>query len=210
MEHVTVLSVSHVMNAPHRSSAPVIDADPPHFPPAFRPVAIAYGDAADIACARAAAGGEAGTLVWHRRLDRLDAAVVLEPDRTAAATRFATTVAAKALADALGALAPPATRVAVNRDGSVSVNGATVGDVRLRLPDSVADGDVPPWAVLAVHVDVLGDPADDSPGLDPHRTSLRDEGFDDALSATLLESFARHLLYWMDSWLTDGEGAVRP
>lgn len=210
MEHVTVPRVSYRMNAPHRSSAPAIDTDPTRFPPAFRPLAIAYGDAAEIARARAATGGEAGTVVWHRRLDRLDAAVVLEPDRTAAASRFATTVAAKALTDALGALAPPATRVSVDRQGSVSVNGATVGSVRLHLPDTVADGDVPPWAVLAVEVDVLGDPDDDSPGLTPHRTSLREEGFEDVLSTTLLESFARHLLFWMDVWTTEGEGAVRP
>jgi BirA family transcriptional regulator, biotin operon repressor / biotin---[acetyl-CoA-carboxylase] ligase len=53
----------------------------PELPPIYRSVIIERGGAFAHALDMVAGGDvEAGTLVWTRRADRLDCAVVLEPD----------------------------------------------------------------------------------------------------------------------------------
>jgi biotin-(acetyl-CoA carboxylase) ligase len=180
----------------------------PWFPPVYRPLAIEHGDALDRACAQAAAGAGAGTLVWSRRADRLDCAVVLEPDRPLGAALLVVPVAALALADALGAVGPPTLPITVGWPGRVLVDGAVVGEVR--LADFGNDlGAVPDRLVLGAAVDVLGDPDDDAPGRHPERSDLREEGFDDITVPELAESFSRHLLLGMTRWIEDGFDPVR-
>jgi hypothetical protein len=45
-------------------------------------------------------------------------------------------------------------------------------------------------------------------GLRPLATALAEEGFDDLGSCRLVESFARHLMFAIDSWQADGFAAV--
>jgi len=46
------------------------------------------------------------------------------------------------------------------------------------------------------------------PGLNPLVTALEEEGFTDAMSDKVLESFARHFMVAVDSWQEKGFGAV--
>jgi biotin-(acetyl-CoA carboxylase) ligase len=89
----------------------------------------------------------------------------------------------------------------------ILVNGGLVGGVRFAAAE-VGEGDMPAWAVIGVSINVLGDPADTDPGRHPDRTTLREEGFGDLTAVMLLESFARHLLSWMDLWENDGDAPV--
>lgn len=178
----------------------------PRLPPVFRPVPLATGTPLHAAMERAEHGAEAGTLVWTPAPDRLDCAVVIEPDLPLERTRPAVLVALLALADALVSAGPPRADVRAVWPDRITVNGAVAGGVRFAAP---MDGGIPAWAVVAVFVDVLGDPDDDSPGRHPDRTALREEGFGEVDAATLLEGFARHLLSWMDAWENDGFTRVR-
>jgi len=182
--------------------------DTPRLPPLLQPIPV-EGSAFDAAYAHAAAGADPGTLTWTPRRDRLDCAVVLAPDRPLAQTRPAVCVVLLALADALGALGPPKVAVRFGWPDRVVVNGALAGGLRFAAPPGVAEAAVPDWAVVGVTVDVLGAADDDSPGLHPERTALREEGFGDLSPLELLESFARHLLARMDAWESDGFAPLR-
>lgn len=183
--------------------------DPPRFPPAYTPIALDQGDSMDIACAEAATGAAPGMLFWRRRPDRLDCAVVLEPDHPLRESRHIRCAAMLALADALGALGPPKVRIAFDPAGHILINGAKAGAVAFTAAPGCAEDDVPAWAVVGVTLDVRGDPDDDSPGLHPDHTALREEGFGDLDAALPLESFARNFLSWIDLWENDGPEAVR-
>src|SRR3546814_10666448 len=76
-------------------------------PPVYRLLAIDQGDALPRACAEAAADAGAGTVVWSRRPDRLDCAVILEPEVPFGQARPAIYVVMLGLGDALAALGPP-------------------------------------------------------------------------------------------------------
>ncbi|WP_142848126.1 biotin/lipoate--protein ligase family protein [Telmatospirillum sp. J64-1] len=179
----------------------------PHLPPLFDPVDVEDGtEPLALACAQAAAGAEAGRLFWQNRPDRLACALVLAPDRPWKEARRMQEVGLLAMADALAVLGPPEVEVGFRPEGDILVNGASVGALCFLAPDGPED-EVPDWAVLGLAVDVLGDPQDDSPGLRPQSTALREEGFGDVAVPQLLECFARHLLSWTDLW--DSEGAAK-
>jgi BirA family biotin operon repressor/biotin-[acetyl-CoA-carboxylase] ligase len=178
----------------------------PGLPPIYRGVGIARGGAFAHALDRVAGGDvEAGTLVWTRRADQLDCAVVLGPDQPLAASLPVVYVALLGLSDALGALGPPNIPVTFGWPDRIEVNGATVGGVRLAVAEARGAADaIPDWMVLGVSVQVHGFPDDDSPGLRADRTALHEEGFGEVEALPLLESFSRHFLAWMNTWQDDG------
>src|SRR5262249_17347659 len=49
---------------------------------------------------------------------------------------------------------------------------------------------------------------DEEPGMRPLAAALEDEGFDDATSGQLVESFARHLMVAFDTWQESGFGEI--
>ena len=76
-------------------------------PPGYTLVALReLGDAFSHACEIAAEAG-AGTLVWVRRYDLVEFAVVLEPDEPLRSARRAFFAGMNALADAIAAHRPP-------------------------------------------------------------------------------------------------------
>jgi len=178
-------------------------------PPIYRAVTIAGGSAFDHALDRAWGGAEAGTLVWARRQDRLDCAVVLEPDQPLPASLPVSYVALLGLGDALGALGPPNIPVTFGWPDRIEVNGAAVGGVRLAAADTSGGDAIPDWLVLGISIQVHGFPDDDDPGLHPNRTALHEEGFGEVEVLPLPESFSRHFLAWMNTWQEDGFDRVR-
>ena len=133
---------------------------PPSLPPAFHLVALDPEVGAFARAVRAAPRGvDDGTLYWTERSDRVDLAVVLEPESPAAQTLEALYVLTVAAGDALGAALPPVVPVAYGWPGDLILAGARVGRVRAALaPVADADG-VPPWLVVGLQIDVaaLGD-----------------------------------------------------
>src|SRR5437870_13123333 len=103
-------------------------------PPPFRLVALREaGDAAAHAASHAGELG-AGTLVFVGRFDLAEFAVVLEPEEPLAGARRVVYAGMAALVDALAALAPPETPIAIDWPDAVCVDGGLVGGGRLAWP----------------------------------------------------------------------------
>jgi biotin-(acetyl-CoA carboxylase) ligase len=172
-------------------------------PPGFRLVTLREaGDAFDHATRIAAKEG-AGTLVWARRFDLVEFAVVLEPEEPLAAARRAFYAGQAALADALAVHAPPETLINFEWPDAIFVQGALVGGGRLGWPKGADEKAPPPWLVFGAMVRTAIMEAGE-PGLRPHATALEDEGFDDLGPGRLVESFARHLMVTIDAWQDQG------
>ena len=177
----------------------------PVFPPLLRGEEVAAGeDPLARAAEVAAAGTDAGLIVWNASADQLAAAVILAPEsplREAMGAAFAVSVG---VGDALGALGPPELAVHFEWPGTIRVNGARCG--RLRAKASTADPDVEPdWLVIGVEMRFLPPPEmADAPGAAPEDTCLFEEGCGDIALLELLESWSRHMLVWLDRLESEG------
>lgn len=186
------------------------EAAPLLLPPVYAPVEAGPDDD-PLTVARDLAGSmDAGaTFVWARRADRAECAIVLAPDRPLSEALKVVYVAHAGIGDALGALVPPAVDVAFDWPDRIRVNGAVAGGFRLVFPDGCGPSDVPDWMVLGLSLRMMPGPDGEDPGRTPDRTTMYDEGCGDLTAAAVLESFARHFLYWINRWDEDGFGAVQ-
>ena len=180
----------------------------PSLPPAFHLVALEREVPAFERAVRAAPRGvDDGTLYWADRTDRLELAVVVEPEAPAATSLEALYVLTVAVGDALGALLPPIVPVAFAWPNDLILTGAKVGRVRAAMAPVANPEAVPPWLVLGLSLNV--GPLGDDPGLLPDRTSLFDEGAGDVKVVQLVEGVSRYLLQWTSRWLNEGFAPVR-
>jgi hypothetical protein len=170
-------------------------------PPLFRLVTLReVGDAFAHAQAIAAQEG-AGTLVHVGRFDLAEFAVVLEPEEPLRIARRAFYAGSVALRDALIARAPPERAITFAWPDAIHVDGGLVGGGRLAWPEGASEDAVPDWVVFGAMVRIVAMGAEEA-GLRPLAAALEDEGFDDAGSDRLVESFARHLMVALDAWRT--------
>jgi BirA family biotin operon repressor/biotin-[acetyl-CoA-carboxylase] ligase len=156
----------------------------------------------EIAIERAREGTDAGLIVHRIRPDLLSAAIVLAPEdplENAMAMIFA---AANGFADAFGALAPSEVAAQFDWPGGIRINGAKCGRFRAAAsthdPSAIAD-----WLVIGLELPFFA-AADDEPGSAPDRTTLWDEGCGEIEPRQLLESWSRHMLVWINTWLDEG------
>jgi len=176
-------------------------------PPAFRLVTLReVGDAFAHAKAVAAQEG-AGTLVYVGRFDLAEFAVVLEPDEPLKTARRTFYAGCAALADALAVHAPPERPLDFEWPGSIRVDHGLVGGARLGWPEGADEDAMPDWLVFAAMIRTVA-MGDQEPGMRPLSAALEAEGFDDAGSAQLVESFARHLMVAIDAWQESGFGEI--
>lgn len=172
-------------------------------PPGYRLVTLReVGDAFSHATSIAAREG-AGTLVYVGRFDLAEFAVVLEPDEPLKAARCAFYAGCAALADALTVFAPPEKPITFAWPDAIHVDGGLVGGGRLAWPEDAPEDRPPDWLVFGgmIRTVALGE---DEAGLNPLTAALEAEGFDDAGSGRLVESFARHLMATIDAWQERG------
>jgi biotin-(acetyl-CoA carboxylase) ligase len=168
-------------------------------PPPFRLVTLREaGDAFAHASGHAGELG-AGALVFVGRFDLAEFAVVLEPEEPLAEARRVFYAGMVALADALAALAPPETPIAIDWPDAVIVDGGLVGGGRLGWPDQTAESAVPDWLVFGATIRIVS-MSREAAGLHPLSTALADEGFGEVGAERLVESFARHLMLALDRW----------
>lgn len=169
-------------------------------PPGYHAVALREsGDAFAHAC-RVAAETGAGTLVWVRRADIAEFAVVLEPEQPLVTARGAFFLGMAALCDAIAAHCPPEKDVTVSYPDAIRFDGGLVGGGRLGWPKRADEAAIPDWLVFAAQIRIAFDPGTE-PGLAPHATALAEEGVDGLGPADLIESFARHFMRLVDLWM---------
>ncbi len=179
-------------------------ADQPlDLPPGYTLVALReHGDAFAHACVIAADAG-AGTLVWVRRYDLVEFAVVLEPDEPLRSARRALFAGMNATGDAIAAHCPPEREVSFAWPDTIMFDGGLLGGARLGWPPDCAESDVPGWLAFGVmlraadmaHIDEVQSAAG---------VSLMGEGFEMVEVDAIVESFARHLMTAFDKWKERG------
>jgi len=176
-------------------------------PPGYTLVALReLGDAFAHACEIAAEAG-AGTLVWVRRYDLVEFAVVLEPDEPLRSARRAFFAGMNALADAIAAHCPPEREVTFDWPDAIRFDAGLLGGARLGWPDQCTEDGIPEWLVFGVILraaDMAHVPEIEAVS----GVSLLSEGFEMVDTDAIIESFARHLMTAFDRWKERGFEAI--
>lgn len=176
-------------------------------PPGFSAVALReLGDAFAHAHTIADAQG-AGTLVWVRRFDVAEFAVILEPDTALREARKSFFIGMNAMLQAVASHCPPERSVSFDWPDALRFNAGLVGGGRLGWPAHCAEDEVPDWLIFGGIVRVAL-PGMADPGATPDAAALEDEGFEGAGPSVLIESFARFLMLQVDVWRGAGYGPI--
>lgn len=173
----------------------------PVLPPGFSLVTLREsGDAFGHAQAIADEAG-AATLVWVRRFDIVEFAVVLEPDAILAEARLAHYLAMNALADALAIHSPPERPVLFRWPDALTYDLGLIGGGRLAWPADCPESQVPDWLVFGAMVRATTM----SPfQLGQTGVGMAEEGFEEVDAVDLIEAFARHLMLGVSRWQEEG------
>ena len=180
-------------------------------PPPYRAVMLRErGDAVAHAQSIATRDG-AGTLVWVRRFDTVEFAVVLEPEEPLVRARCALYAAMNAAADALAIHCPPERPLAFAWPDTILLDGGILGGARLSWPENALETAPPDWLVIGLVLRMTvphARPANrGAHALDQavsRGTSLEIEGFEMMDGAALIGGFARHFMLQIDRWQEKG------
>lgn len=177
----------------------------PSFPPLLNGRVVVKGDSPTALAVAGASSGElgAGDALWLQDTDNVELAIVLEPDDPLLRAAQMLPLALAAAGDSLATLCPPQVGIHFRWPGTFLLNGGAAGGCRLSVPDGCAPGEVPAWMVVSFALRFAGEEAAE-PGTTPGITSLVEEGGEDLSTVDVLESFARHFLSLLDTWMNDG------
>ncbi len=186
------------------SLAAVQDID---LPPGFTLIALReLGNAFDHAMGVAAREG-AGTLVWVRRFDLVEFAVVLEPEEPLATARLAHYAGMNALADVMSFYCPPERSVAFDWPDCLLLDGGLLGGGRLGWPAGTAEDAVPGFLVFGALLRFSA-MTPDNPGQHLRGVALDEEGLAEVPFTELIGSFCRHFMSAVNDWTDLGPRAV--
>ena len=153
----------------------------------------------------AAAGRfEAGCFLYRINDERVSLALVLEPEVPAHRAAAMLHLGQVAVADAIASTAPPETTLGLRWTGDVLLNGALAATLSAAMAGG-RDDETPAWLAVAA---IMRFSSGQDGGLDPARTTLRDELGPNAEPGRLLESIGRHWLLWLHRWETEGLAPV--
>ncbi len=175
----------------------------PVFPPLLRGEPVAAGtDPFSKAVSAAISGTDPGLIFYGIEQHLLRMAIVFAPEARLEDAMAAVFVASIGFADAFGALAPPEVGLHFDWPARFRINGAFCGEARAAASTSDPHEE-PDWLVIALDIP-LAPEGDTEPGADPTRTWLSEEGCGDIAPVRLIESWSRHMLVWLNRWLSDG------
>jgi biotin-(acetyl-CoA carboxylase) ligase len=141
----------------------------------------------------------AGTLVWARRFQLAEFALVLEPSEPLAEARLAIYAAMNALADTLAIHCPPEKPVAFAWPDTLLLDGGILGGGRTAWNAECGEDEPPDWLVFGAMVRTAGHYRTE-PGLWKRGVALAEEGMWDLRPADIVEGFARHLMSALHNW----------
>jgi biotin-(acetyl-CoA carboxylase) ligase len=188
-------------------------------PPGFELVALREGGDAFMYAQEIASQRGAGTLVWVKRFDLVEFAVVLEPDEPLATARRALFAGMCAMADSLAVHCPPEKPIHFHWPDAMLFDHGLIGGARLAWPKDAAEDQSPEWLVFAgmIRTAVIRNrenavaPAPEEstePGTWSVGTALGDEGFEDIDAGAIVESLTRHLMMHVNAWSERGFNKV--
>jgi biotin-(acetyl-CoA carboxylase) ligase len=175
---------------------------PPHLPPAYSLVVLREREDAFRHARGVAARSGAGTLVWVRRFDLVEFALVVEPEEALVSARRAFFPAMSALADAVGSACPPDKPIEFEWPGTLLFDRARLGGGRLGWPPDCREQETPDWLVFGAML-LASKHGSGDPGLTPESTSLEYEECEFSQEA-MIEDFARNLMRAFHLWREQG------
>ena len=173
-------------------------------PPLFRATSLREVGDAFTHAVELAPGEGAGTLVWTRRFDLVEVAVVLEPEEPLVTARRAFFACMNATADALSAHCPPEKPLVFAWPDTILIDGGLIGGGRLAWPEGADEHKPPAYLVFGLMLRLMmhaGPTHRD-------RTSLEAEGFEILDARAVIGSFARHLMTHIHTWSERGFAQV--
>lgn len=174
----------------------------PQFPPLLSGFPIDGARAPmDVAIEKAKQGCDAGLIVYHLGANTLRAAIILAPEIPLKKALAMFPACGVGFQNALGALAPPEVAVHLQWDGGILINGGVCGNLRVAASDPTADV-IPDWLVVSLTVSLW--PENDDVSSPFEKTALYAEGCGEVDAISLLESWAKHTLVWINRWSEDG------
>jgi BirA family biotin operon repressor/biotin-[acetyl-CoA-carboxylase] ligase len=193
------------------SSYPEYVTDPednladPEFPPAFCGITVSHGTSPIEDALNGVVAGRfgAGDICWSHRIDRAEAAFVLEPDVELAKALQMVPLLMVAIGDALGAIGPPNLALTFRWPNRILANGADVCRVQAAVYPDCSPGEVPRFLLVAFDLALFAGNGNE-PGHDLRTTYLYEEGCGDLDRTILIEAVARHFLSGIDGWQSDG------
>ena len=180
----------------------------PTLPPLFEGRCVLPGEQPFAEALRGAARDElrAGDALWSQNPDRAELAIVLEPDQPLKIASQVLHLGVVAAGDCLGVLTPPQVGVFFRWPGTLLLNGAAAGEITLAASTNDPDA-IPDWMVLDFTLQ-LHHTATSEPGATPNTTALAEEGGEALTTSSVIETFSRHFLSWLDTWQSDGLAPV--
>ncbi|WP_299775047.1 biotin/lipoate--protein ligase family protein [uncultured Tateyamaria sp.] len=159
----------------------------------------------DHAVMRATLGCDAGLISYKLGATEMEAALVFAPEVPLSKAIAMLPLCGVGFQNALGALAPPEVAVHLDWWGGIRVNGARCGKFRA-MASGTEPTTVPDWLVVGFTLPLI--PASEDTGLTPDETALFAEGCAEVSPPTLLESWSRHTLNWLNRWEDEGSASL--
>lgn len=161
----------------------------------------------------------AGDLIWSTATKRAECAIVLEPDIAWHQALAMVPLAMVAVADSLGAIAPPNLAITFGWPNKIYANGALVGEVNMEFSRALNRAEQPQtstspdFAILSLRIEIESEQSlsldQGEPGHNLTTTVLHEEGCGEIDRTQIIESWSRHFLTWLDSWQQEGFKAVQ-
>jgi biotin-(acetyl-CoA carboxylase) ligase len=178
----------------------------PSFPPLFSGLAVeGQIDPFDKACVEATRGCDAGLVVYNLGASTLKAAIVFAPEVTLEDAMAMLPLCGVGFQNALGALAPPEVAVHLDWNGGMRINGAACGRLGVAAASNDPKG-ATDWLVIGLELPLW--PESDDMGHTPDQTALYAEGCADVNAVDLLESWVKHTLVGINTWLESGAATL--
>ena len=161
----------------------------PFFPAVYTPVRVgagqSLGDAAGAFLRKSGTAQADGAFFWRDQPSLLDLLIILEPEPRLDSDETLRALGAIAIVDALGASLPPQIPIHTHQNAAILVDGTMLGSIDVELP-CVEQDTALRWLRIKLLLLPLG----------TNELSLADAGAGIVEHRALMESFARHLVYW--------------
>ena len=175
----------------------------PSFPPLFRGKSLPLKKSTfSEAIKEAKKNIDPGLILYNEDIGELNASIILSPDIKLREALGMILVNQMGLADSLGSLGPPELAIHFNWPNRIKVNGAYCGYTFCKASTNLEE-EIPEWLVIGINVPFLWNKSIES-GSNPDETVLSEEGCSEITPNSLLESWSRHTLVWLNRFLDEG------